>query len=118
MTWKEPEMERAKDDPMDRTGDPNRMCVDIGAQQRAYESYEKNRMNDSVTDYDQEAVNEDILRRATGGSPRAEPSPQPPLPSAETEAMGQMLMEAINREVAIRTRLIEAERLLKAEIDR
>jgi hypothetical protein len=104
-------------DSMDRTGDSNRMCVDTLSQRQVYESSEKERMNDSVTDYDQEAVNEDILRRATGGRPRSEaPQQQVSRPSPETEAMGQMLMEAINREVGLRAQLIEAKRLLEAEV--
>lgn len=41
--------------------------------------------------------------------------PAPDRPSPETEAMGQMLMEAINREVAIRAQLIEARRRLAHE---
>lgn len=36
----------------------------------------------------------------------------PSRPSPETEAMGQMLMDAINREIAVRAQLIEARRLL------
>jgi hypothetical protein len=66
--------------------------------------------------FDQEAINEDILRRATGGRPRPEaPQQQVSRPSPETEAMGQMLMEAINREVGLRAQLIEAKRLLETE---
>jgi len=74
---------------------------------------ERRTYREGVTDpdYDQEAINEDILRRATARGPQ-----QATRPSAETEALGQMLMEAINREVAIRTRLIEAQRLLATEI--
>ena len=68
--------------------------------------------NEGVSDVSDEGYR-DSLRRMTEP---AEPPRSPPRPSAETEAMGQMLMEAINREIAVRAQLIEARRLLEAEV--
>lgn len=63
-------------------------------------------MNDvNEATFDQEAVNEEILSRAT-----APPPPPAPLPDPVVVAMGKMLVAALNREVGLEATIIDLQR--------
>lgn len=69
-------------------------------------------MNDvNEATFDQEAVNEEILSRATPPQP-----PPAPLPDPVAMAMGKMLVTALNREVGLEAMIIDLQRRI-AELE-
>ena len=57
----------------------------------------------------------DVLEREAAAREKMT-APMPPRPSAEIEALSQKLMAEISENISLRTQLIEARRLLAAEI--
>jgi hypothetical protein len=64
-----------------------------------------------TVDYQPDVLDREAIAREKMTQPQ-----MPPRPSAEVEALSQKLMTEISENVSLRTQLIEAKRLLAAEI--
>jgi len=69
---------------------------------------------DTIADYSPDMNEREARSREKMTAKQAPPAPV--LPSAEVEALSQKLMAEISENVTLRTQLVEARRLLAAEI--